>query len=213
MKPAPPAPLSWQPPFPPPPPNPAPPAFLAAPLPPPRPNHPPLLGSPPSPPPPDPAPPFLGSPPPPPPRPSPPPPPPPALKVVREWEGVGVWPVATAPRVSALVDPPTAQFLIAHCDAVFVGFVVVECNGGIRQKFLKSNFSHCWSAPPKWGRLYCLLYMPRVTCTRTVCRIPNKAKGEAMASFEGNIYPLLGHNGVPQVPYTLTKRPALPRRT
>ena len=32
--------------------------------------------------------------------PSPPPhtqPPPPALKMVREWEGVGVWPVATTP--------------------------------------------------------------------------------------------------------------------
>ena len=41
------------------------------------------------------SPPLLGSPPPPPPpRPSPPPPP---LKMVREWEGVGVWPVATAP--------------------------------------------------------------------------------------------------------------------
>ena len=44
-----------------------------------------------------PPPPFLAAPLPPPLPPPKPSPPPPALKVVREWEGVGVWPVATAP--------------------------------------------------------------------------------------------------------------------
>ena len=73
MKPAAPPPPSWQPPFPPPRPSPPSPPDPA-----------------PLPPPPDPAP--L-----PPPQTQPPPPPPPPLKVVREWEGVGVWPVAMAP--------------------------------------------------------------------------------------------------------------------
>ena len=34
------------------------------------------------------------------------PPPPPALKVVREWEGVGVWPIATAPVCLLLAACP-----------------------------------------------------------------------------------------------------------
>ena len=79
----------------------APPPFLGSPLPPtPKPSPPPFLGSPPpkTPPswqPPRPSPPPLSWQPPfPPPNPA---PPPPALKVVRDWEGVGVWPVATAP--------------------------------------------------------------------------------------------------------------------
>ena len=76
--------LSWQPPSLP---QPRPPLSWQPPSPPQDPTPPPL-GSPPSPPPQTQPHPFLAS---------PFPPPPPALKVVREWEGVGVWPVATAP--------------------------------------------------------------------------------------------------------------------
>ena len=73
-----------------------PPGFLAAPLPPPPDPAPPSWQRPPKPSPP----PFLAAPLPPLTQPLPllgSPPPPPALKVVREWERVGVWPVATPP--------------------------------------------------------------------------------------------------------------------